>query len=219
VRGPETAATLARVGVAAEILGDPVCWFGQPREFWQPTEKVMGLNVGHSYGHMYGAEAEIQKKLADFARTMRQRGWTIEFYCVWPDDLGVIHRVAAEAGIANPVIHCIYDDARAYLERVRRLQFFVGIKLHAVALAMCANTPSVMLEYRPKCREFMSSLGMERFAFRSDRFAVEDLLAAADEFEHRSGAIADAIVSGMAPIRSRLQGLGDRIAKLESTNA
>lgn len=216
VRGPESAATLARVGVRADVLGDPVCWFSQPIEFWVPKDKTVGLNVGHSNGHMYGDELDIQAKLAAYARCMSQRGWAVEFFCVWPDDLNTVRRVAVEAGILEPVVHCIYQDARQFLDRVRTLKMFVGIKLHGVALAMCANVPSLMLEYRPKCREFMATLGLDRFVLRSDEITLDVLLALTGELDDHGPEVAASIRASMTGIQRRLKEVGREIAALSA---
>jgi hypothetical protein len=218
VRGPESAATLARVGVKAENLGDPVCWFSSPVEFWQPQEKVLGLNVGHSYGHMFGSEDVIQKNFITYAKTMRERGWRIEFFCVWPDDLNVTQRVASEAGIAAPVIHCIYESADDYLQAVRRMKVFTGIKLHAVAMAMCANVPALMVGYRAKCREFMSTIGMESHALRSDNFDAGQMLALTESLDSNGATIAARTRAGMAPIQARMNEVGQHIVQLARTS-
>lgn len=207
VRGPDSATTLARVGVDAEILGDPVCWFSQPQDFWVPRANVLGLNVGQAQGAMFGDETTVQQGFSDYARAMRQQGWAVEFFCVWPDDLATTRKVAADAGIERPIIHCHYQGARAYLNRVRNLKLFVGIKLHAVALAMCANVPALMVEYRPKCLEFMNTLGMGRFVRRSDQMSLPDLIALTATLDAEGAAISVSIRAAMRPIQGRLHAL------------
>jgi polysaccharide pyruvyl transferase WcaK-like protein len=211
VRGPDSAATLARVGVDAEILGDPVCWFSQELDYWKPREKVFGLNVGQAHGLMFGDEATVHANFASYLKTMKQRGWDVEFFCVWPEDLPTTRQVAAEAGIEAPTIHCIYEEARPYLERVRSMKFFVGIKLHAVALAMAANVPSLMIEYRPKCLEFMNTMGMGGFDIRSDQMDLDRMMELTGMLDSGGPLVAESIRSAMLPIQRRLMGLRERI--------
>lgn len=176
-RGPESAATLNRVGVNAQVLGDPVCWFSKPMEYWRPEANLVGMNIGHSHGHMYGQESAIQQQFAQLARELVRQSSQVEFFCVWPKDLETTRHVAQAAGIEKPVIHEIYEGAERFQETVRRMSAFIGIKLHAVALAMCANVPSLMVEYQPKCREFATTLGVDEFCVRSDSIDVEQALA------------------------------------------
>ncbi|HEX7638723.1 MAG TPA: polysaccharide pyruvyl transferase family protein [Burkholderiaceae bacterium] len=207
VRGPESAATLKRVGVAAQVLGDPVCWFARPTDFWLPQDGLIGINVGHSHGHMYGQESEIQRQLAELVRGLAARGHRFEFFCVWPEDLETTRRIAAEAGIARPVIHEIYDGAMRFQEAVRRMQVFIGIKLHAVALAMCSSVPSLMIEYRPKCREFAATMGAEDYCVRSDALDVGQMLALVDDLRTRGAAQAATMRQHALEIRGRLESL------------
>ena len=207
VRGPESAATLRRAGVDAQVLGDPVAWFTRPVDFWQPTEGLIGVNVGHSHGHMYGQESTIQTQLAQLVRELGARGHRFEFFCVWPEDLETTRRIAAEAGVKDPVIHEIYEGARRFQEAVRRVQVFVGIKLHAVALAMCSSVPSLMIEYRPKCREFATTMGVQDFCVRSDTLDVGQMLALVDDLKARGRETAVVMNAQGNIIRGRLEAL------------
>jgi polysaccharide pyruvyl transferase WcaK-like protein len=49
------------------------------------------------------------------------------------------------------------------------------MKLHATVLATCALTPSIMLEYRPKCRDYMQSIGQDRFTFKTDSLRAGEI--------------------------------------------
>ncbi len=205
VRGTESVATLQRVGVDAKVLGDPVCWFTRDVGYWEPTPKLLGINVGQSNGNMYGQESEIQEKISQFVRQSMKRGCEFEFFCVWPDDLEVTKRVASMAGLSNPTIHEIYHDVSYFQERVRRMNAFVGIKLHAVALAMVTGVPSLMIEYRPKCREFMASLGMERFVHRSDQIEVDSLITDMEDLMDSGSFYSKTILTNAAIIRDRIK--------------
>lgn len=55
------------------------------------------------------------------------------------------------AGVADSPMHMEYSNPLSYINLVSEMQAFVGLKLHAVVLAMCAHVPSILLEYRPKC--------------------------------------------------------------------
>jgi len=213
VRGPESAATLQRVGVDAQVLGDPVCWFSQATSFWKPQQGVIGLNVGHSHGHMYGQEDVIQTQLSTLAKELVGAGNRLEFFCVWPEDLATTKKVAAAAGIADPVIHEIYEGAAKFQQIVRRMQVFVGIKLHAVALAMCSNVPSLMIEYRPKCREFASTMGVENYCIRSDSLDVPRLLDLVVELQSSGDTVSASMHQHAQTIRNRLVQLSSTLVK------
>jgi len=211
VRGPESAATLARVGVNAQAMGDPVCWFAKPLDYWQPEAGLVGVNVGHAHGNMYGQESTIQAQLTEVVRQLLAQGKRIEFFCVWPEDLETTRRIAAAAGVAKPVIHEIYEGAAKFQSTVRRMQLFVGIKLHAVALAMCTNVPSLMIEYRPKCREFASTMGVESFCVRSDSLDVAQMMDLVAQLEAHGPETSRTMHASAMVIRDRIAALSKSI--------
>jgi polysaccharide pyruvyl transferase WcaK-like protein len=73
-------------------------------------------------------------------------------------------------------VFCDYTSVYKTLESLSKCDLFIGQKLHSVALAMCAYTPSIMLEYKPKCLDFMLLMDMENFNIRTDQLSVEKLL-------------------------------------------
>jgi polysaccharide pyruvyl transferase WcaK-like protein len=206
-RGPESAETLRRVGVNAQVLGDPVCWFSKSPDFWQPEPQLIGMNIGTSHGHMYGDESAVQRTFVEVAKQLLLSGHRIEFFCVWPEDLETTRRVAAEAGLTNPVIHEIYEGAATFQESVRRMQVFVGIKLHACALAMCAGVPTLMVEYRAKCREFAGTIGVEEFCIRSDSLDARRMLELVEQLKARGPAIAAGMHQRAQVIKQRIVAL------------
>jgi polysaccharide pyruvyl transferase WcaK-like protein len=91
------------------------------------------------------------------------------------------------------------------------VQFFVGIKLHAVALAMCTNVPSLMIEYRPKCREFATTLGVERFCVRSDSLDVAQMLALISVLQDQGREVSRTMHARATIVRDRIQELSKAI--------
>lgn len=162
VRGPDSVAALKRWGVNAQCIGDLACFFAQRSGYWEPASQSVGVNFGRSDRDF----PELAEALQAFLRIRVRQGWRPEFFVVWPEDLEPTRRLAASAGIDHPVVHAVFRDTHDYLRRVRRMRAFVGLKLHAVILAFCAGVPSIMLEYNPKCVDFMRSIGLEEFDVR-----------------------------------------------------
>ncbi len=176
VRGPYSAQILSDIGVKdVEVIGDPVIALAdeQPISKEQVMTHSLGLNVGTSYGNIWGSEDTMFCEVVKLATIAKANSWKVEWFVVWPEDLKMTID-AAEASNTSSQIHTIYDDPVTYLRRVRPLSVFVGMKLHAVVLATCAYVPSVMLEYRPKCRDYMASIGQEDATLRSDRFRADE---------------------------------------------
>lgn len=187
VRGPLSAELLGDIGLkSVQIVGDPVLAFALEDVNTAPIPDSVGLNFGMSDGKVWGDEGRICREMTALAKTARESGWRVEWFVVWPRDLEIT-RQAAEASGTPQHIHLIYEDHALFIRQVRRLSVFVGMKLHATVLATCALTPSVMLEYRPKCRDYMQSICQEEFSFKTDFFragAVWEILTGWNQRRH-----------------------------------
>lgn len=185
VRGPISASLLEDAGFTAEIVGDPALAFvDETRTLGRPASRIhLGLNVGQSLGKVWGSEDQIVDEYAALARKARELGWRITWFVVWPEDLEATRRAAEMSGTGENMV-CEYVDATRYMEHVQSLTFFVGLKLHAVVFAICAGVPSLMVEYRPKCRDFMQSVDQDHATIRSDEFEGEAVVELLQEW-HR----------------------------------
>ena len=197
VRGPHSAELLGNIGInGIEVVGDPVLTFALEDINTTPIPDSVGLNLGTADGRVWGDENRIRNEMIALAKTARGAGWRVEWFVVWPMDLDVT-RQAAEASGTSQHIHVICENHELFIRHVRRLSVFVGMKLHATILATCALTPSVMLEYRPKCRDYMQYIGQEEFSVRTDEFRAGTVWDILSEWnQHRktvASVLADAI--------------------------
>lgn len=175
VRGPRSAELLGDLGLDVTVLGDPVARFVMGTDWWQPEDGILGLNVGRTSGPMWGDEEEVVRELTAFARRRVERGWTVDLFVVWRGDDDVATRTAAALALPATRIHRIYHDPEEFLTRVRRVRAFVGLKLHATALALCAGVPSLALEYRPKVSDFTATVDGGRWTLSTGSVGGEVL--------------------------------------------
>jgi len=214
VRGPRSAELLGGIGLnSVEVVGDPVLTFALRDVNAAPLLDSVGLNLGTSDGKVWGDEDRIRREMTALARTARESGWRVEWYVVWPKDLEITMQ-AAEASGTSQNVHVICEDHGLFMRQVRRLSVFVGMKLHATVLATCALTPSVMLEYRPKCRDFMQSVNQEDFSFRTDSFragAVWEILTGWNQ--HRQVAAA-ALARAVHSLQARQHAAAHTVSEL-----
>lgn len=171
VRGPRSAEVLADIGIDAEVVGDPVLALCDDASVApeQLLPRSIGLNIGGPSDRMWGDRETIGREAARLAARARQAGWNVRWFVVWPNDKEATLQAAHDSGTEAEVYE-IYDDADRYLDLVRPLSVFVGMKLHAVVLATCAFVPSIMLEYQPKCRDYMRAIEQQDCTVRTDRF-------------------------------------------------
>jgi polysaccharide pyruvyl transferase WcaK-like protein len=176
VRGPLSQSHLQQIDVPSEVLGDPACMFVQNDFRSCPQERHLGLNIGTGASGMFGSDESVFAVLAQTAKKLLSDRWKITLYVVWPDDLPIAHALAKEIGLGPGCIRRFYRQPEKFMAAVGRHPVFIGFKLHSVVLAYCAGVPSFMIEYRPKCRDFMQSINVEEFVTRADQLSADHLL-------------------------------------------
>lgn len=179
VRGPFSQKILQEKGVShVEVIGDPVLAFAD-NQISSKSENLtsfphLGLNIGISNGNVWGSEKIISEEFIKLAIKAKQNKWTITWYVVWPEDFEITKECAYRSGTEDR-INCFFKDYMGYLDSVKYCTAFVGMKLHSVILAHCKYIPSVMIEYRPKCLDYMSSVNQTNLCFRSDNFTANEI--------------------------------------------
>lgn len=191
VRGPISKQILDDLGVQG------VCCVGDPAVLLQhdrcplSDEKILGVNFGTSSGNVWGGdEGRPAAELVSALAHLRRAGWRIRFFCVWPRDLPVIRRIAQELGPPQTDIVEEYHDAARFTVEASACRLFVGMKLHAVILAICAGVPTLALEYRPKLRDFMASISAESEIVRFDVVYAHTLTRAISDIADRADDVA-----------------------------
>jgi polysaccharide pyruvyl transferase WcaK-like protein len=214
VRGPRSAELLADAGLTGiEVVGDPVLHFAAREINHSPIPDSIGLNIGTSDGNVWGDETSIRDEVALLATTARKAGWRVEWYVVWPKDLELTRQAAAASGTSQH-LHLIYEDHVRFMREVRRLTAFVGMKLHATVLATCALTPSIMLEYRPKCRDYMQSIGQGDFTFKTDAFRAGKVWEIVRGWNQHRRDAASSLAAAIQSRKAAQQAAADKVAAL-----
>ncbi|MFZ5862707.1 MAG: polysaccharide pyruvyl transferase family protein [Nitrospirota bacterium] len=194
VRGPLSQHLLAQAGYpSAEIVGDTALTFADVTIAPKRGTQLLGVNIGTAYGNVWGDEERILEFVVQLVTTMIGLGYRAVFVPMWDADLPYIQEAVKRINDPGAVsVFRDYHSVEATMQCLRTCDVFVGEKLHSVVLALCANTPSVMLEYQPKCLDFMMSMELERFSIRTDRLSLDaavdlldELAANIDAFQQR----------------------------------
>lgn len=176
VRGPLSKKILSEHGYHnAEVIGDPAILCAG--EFIKPKNgnRVLGINIGISGGKVWGNEEDILYFIVRYSKAMIAGGWRIKFLPVWNKDIPYIQEACRRIG-KDIEVFSEYHSITKTMAFLEHCDLFVGEKLHSVILSMAAYTPSIMLEYRPKCLDFMMSMGLEEFNMRTDQLSLEKLV-------------------------------------------
>jgi len=188
VRGPISAQLLFDAGLTGvQVVGDPALVFATQWRSQQCATKTLGINVGYDHGHQWGDARVLSDEMGRLAVYAADAGWAIKWFVVFPGDLAITEQIALASSEISE-IQCIYEDPQAFIDEVSRVSVFIGMKLHATMLAACAGVPCLMLEYDPKCLDFMASIGQSDAVVRTDEVNAEilwDTLRSWEQDRHR----------------------------------
>lgn len=180
VRGPVSLNYMKGLGIEkAMVIGDPVLYLGLNKIIPKKKNKRVGINFGQTSNKLWGGKDEtVNKLIYDLVRLLHEKGWTISLFNVHDKDLTHIlqfiekHRLSDKINIFDAT-KCSVKNTLAFFENI---SVFIGEKLHSSVFAACSYTPFIMLEYRPKCFDFTSSIGYERYNFRVDQVSAEQII-------------------------------------------
>lgn len=169
VRGPMSQKTLVDAGVQAEIVGDAALALTKEKYVVRNNRKIIGVNLSYGTdGVMWGEPALLVSEMIKSINAFLNQGFEVRLLPIWKPDLALSKQVCLE--VNNPRCKVVneYSTTEAYLTALEKCDLFIGLKLHATIFATMLRIPSIMLEYRPKCLDYMKSIGMESYSVRTD---------------------------------------------------
>ncbi|MGZ6976767.1 MAG: polysaccharide pyruvyl transferase family protein [Acidimicrobiia bacterium] len=205
VRGPRSKELLAQVGVDADVVGDPALLL-EPELPTDPEERTLGVALGFGddlWGH---SQEAVVDAVSAAVRALAGSGWRIRFFVVNAEDREHAIKCARQAGL-DPLRTAFLPaaDPAEYLAQVARCTVMVGERLHAVVLAAGARVPAVMLEYQPKCGDFMESIERTAWSVRTDAVTGGGLLARIEALAEDRVIHAAQIEAAVGHLRGKLE--------------
>jgi polysaccharide pyruvyl transferase WcaK-like protein len=208
VRGPRSLELLTDAGIDAVMIGDPalLCGMSQPGA---RGEGVVGVVLGCGddlWGH--DQARVVAEAAAAIATVLGPR--SVRFLTVNPADAPSHVRAASLLGLPTGRIEVVRAwTPAAFDEAVEGCEVVVSQRLHGAVLAAGRGVPVAMIEYQPKCRDFMASIGAADLCARTDD--LRGLAGVIERVLAEGNAIATEQAAHVAALRALLQGEAGRI--------
>lgn len=172
VRGPRSAEFLADVGFDAKIVGDPALIL--PRSEVRVVPGRIGINLGFG-DDLWGHDGPgLARSISTVCKHFQSHGYEIvgipmnEEDRTWLD--GAFH------GLDHNVSYLPASNSTEVIAALASCSVAIVSRLHAAILAAVSGTPTVTLEYQPKCRDFALSISNEEFLIRTDRLSTSRVI-------------------------------------------
>lgn len=166
VRGPLSLRQLKQAGVGdAIVIGDPALGFALERATRNGTRRRLLINLTSPPDQGYASgDSAVIRTVEKIAKNFSNEGGEVVGLALGIGDAAVLSRFREEAALPHMNIESHHHSVFGFLQAAEGSVGLISIRLHGAVLAACAGVPSVLLSYRSKCLDFMSSIGMEEFA-------------------------------------------------------
>lgn len=161
VRGPKSLRVLKEFGCEnAEISGDPALLMSGLPCLNKPEQSVLGININIPTNITIENQRKLFGLLVAFSKKAISKGWKVKVFIVCAGDIPVANQFIKDLSLCNrdSIFECC--DGKRYIHSVAACKAFVGVRLHSVVLAHCAQVPSMLLAYDGKCLDYMESMDM-----------------------------------------------------------
>jgi glycosyltransferase involved in cell wall biosynthesis len=173
VRGPRSAALLSEWGLKrdVEVMGDPALSLRPDTSITRVEGRIV-VCPAWSRGLLWGdSDRTVISAFADLTRHLRRDGHEVWALSAFPGDDRYIIEMMREAVWPDMPYLAAHDDPSAALDLLASADLVVSERLHGAVLAAAAGTVPVMVEYRPKLRDFAESVGLGELVIRTDQLA------------------------------------------------
>jgi polysaccharide pyruvyl transferase WcaK-like protein len=188
VRGPISKKILIDNGLKnVVVVGDTALSLAPDTYTKKESGRVIGINFGIVKGNpMLGDPDEFIKQMVSLIKYLLLKNYKIILLPVWREDIPSNIKMQKEIDSENCILKNCCSDFTSYSEQLEKCDIFIGQKLHSVVLACMFRIPSLMIEYDPKCRDFMASLDLEENIIRTTDFKLDKVKKHIDNlFENR----------------------------------
>lgn len=195
VRGPRSVELLAEAGISARLVGDPALLLKRTPTPLANRPVDVVVNVTRGEDQWGGLDFDWLPAVAEALRPIVDAGGSLSFVSLEASDDVHNIRLAGLLGL-EPRLQSPRSFGE-FFDIVERAKVVLGTRLHANVLAAACGTPNISLEYRPKCRDFMESIGEGGATFRIDQIdrelLTEEIAGILDGWDARSARLVDAV--------------------------
>ena len=215
VRGPQSADILEAHGIKnIKIIGDPALSLYTPKNTDFEKKGKIGINIAGEYPTWGNSQKQVCKAIAEIINYLTKSGHEIELLPMNPDDLKFSREVIKDFNIGNISIWNKYDKVHATMDHIKTFDLVIGQRLHSLVLACGCAVPSIALEYRPKCLDFMKSIEKSNFCIKPEQITSEGIIDLVKHIYAEYGKICGELTDICDRYRSIQQEEAKKISKL-----
>lgn len=196
VRGPRSKKQLESIGVTnVNVVGDTAIALAPITVPQRIHNKCVGICFGlNKESPISGNKSQYFNEMVKTCHKLINTGYTIKLLPIWSEDLPSNILLQTQINDSKCVLNTqCFKSFEDYKNQVIECEYFIGQKLHSTIIATMFRIPSIMVGYRPKSRDYMESISMEKY-----------LISTSDFTEYRTMQLFQELCSNYTRIREKL---------------
>jgi len=223
VRGYQSQVICALNGIKAEVTGDTALFFERSQPAHSPQGLVAISVVGESMGHeRVGSREVVFKEILDSCQKLVAMGMQLMLVPFCRDDVPWMERMSKELDLP-PLLDFwapeIDHDLDRFLAELEKCDLLIGERLHAVVLAAALEIPFISIAYKPKCFDFVNSIGFDHCLLDSNKVSSSEITRLAQELMADEGGIKRKLKERVGIFRQRIKDSASDIASFIESQA
>jgi hypothetical protein len=200
VRGPLSAKLLEGIDVDASVVGDPALLL--PRPSLSPVQGRIGVNLGFG-DDLWGHDPKhVAIEMASACALLDRQGFDLVGVLMNRGDRQWLEQ--AFSGVKRKVEYVDENDIYRTVNALASCSVLVASRLHAAVLAAISGTPTVALEYQPKCRDFALSINNTDLLIRTDSITASRVIDQVNSAISDRDAISKRVLERVSHLQTKL---------------
>jgi polysaccharide pyruvyl transferase WcaK-like protein len=185
VRGPQSKAILDNAGLKnVVIVGDTALALTKEKKEPHVSNGVVGVCFGDVKGNpIWGKPDRYRNELKKVIAQIINAGLKVRLLPIWDKDIPSNVSLMNDIDNSKCTLVKAFDSYDEYAKNIGECDIFIGQKLHSTIIAYMSRVPAIMIEYRPKCRDFMASLGLEDYVIKTSDFQLRPFMKIYDRLQ------------------------------------
>jgi hypothetical protein len=104
-----------------------------------------------------------------------------------------------------------WEDIQSTINFIASSRVVIGERLHCNIFSASAYTPFIMIAYRPKCFDFVNTVGFAKYAIRTDELTSQKTFSLFQDLMEHWANLNEQLMENVGINRKRLREFGQRI--------
>lgn len=177
VRGNISKKILKKWGLNSEVIGDP-CLLLKTSQLMKKEDTRIAINVG-SDSQIWGRNRErVLIEITKLCKNLKKGGYNLILIPFNTQSLKYIEKIA---NITKTNVFRDWQNIQAVVDIIGSSCVLIGEKLHSLVFSAATSTPFISIEYRPKCYDFVESVGFEQYNIKTSEMTYERIMRMLNE--------------------------------------